>query len=176
MTDLTLVLTAHDETTVSGPTMRSADLAVAEARLRGFTVQTIIALDKATDETTAYFSQPRFDHWERRVLHEGDLGRVRNALLPDTDGDLIAFLDADDLFSENWLAEGIAAIRSGQERGGVHRPPGTERALRPQPRGHPQHRPGFAAVHALLLLRAQLLRLAVHGAPRGARGGPLRAP
>lgn len=117
MTDLTLVLTAHDETTVSGPTMRSADLAVAEARLRGFTVQTIIALDKATDETTAYFSQPRFDHWERRVLHEGDLGRVRNALLPDTDGDLIAFLDADDLFSENWLAEGIAAIRAGQDRG-----------------------------------------------------------
>jgi hypothetical protein len=117
MTDLTLVVTAHDETVVAGPTMRSADLAVEAARARGYGVQQIIALDRATPATTTYFRQPRFDHWERRVMHEGDLGRVRNALLPDTEGDLIAFLDADDLFSENWLAEGIAAVRAGEERG-----------------------------------------------------------
>ena len=34
-TDLTLVVTAHDETAVCGPTMRSADLAVEAARARG---------------------------------------------------------------------------------------------------------------------------------------------
>jgi hypothetical protein len=117
MTDLTLIVTAHDETVVSGPTMRSADLAVAAALGRGYTVQRIIALDAAAAATTAYFHQPRFDHWERRVMHEGDLGRVRNALLPETAGDYIAFLDADDLFSENWLAEGVAAVREGEERG-----------------------------------------------------------
>jgi hypothetical protein len=117
MTDLTLVVTAHDETVVSGPTMRSADLAVEAAREHGYTVEPIIALDKATDATTAYFHQPRFDHWERRILHEGDLGRVRNALVPDTEGELIAFLDADDLFSENWLAEGISAVKAGEDRG-----------------------------------------------------------
>lgn len=117
MTDLTVIVTAHDETVVAGPTMRSADLAVEAARERGYTVQPIIALDAATEATTAYFQQSRFDHWERRILNEGDLGRVRNALLPDTDGDLIAFLDADDLFSENWLAEGCAAIRAGDKRG-----------------------------------------------------------
>jgi glycosyltransferase involved in cell wall biosynthesis len=116
MTDLTLIVTAHDETVVAGPTMRSADLAVAAARERGYTVQPIIALDAPTDATTAYFHQPRFDHWERRTLHERDLGRVRNALLPETDGELIAFLDADDLFSENWLAEGIAAVKAGEAR------------------------------------------------------------
>jgi hypothetical protein len=117
MTDLTLIVTAHDETVVSGPTMHSADLAVEAAREQGYSVQPIIALDAATEETTAYFHQPRFDHWERRIMHEGDLGRVRNALLPDTDGALIAFLDADDLFSENWLAAGIRAVRTGEERG-----------------------------------------------------------
>ena len=57
-------------------------------------------------------------------MDEGDLGRVRNALLPDTDGAFIAFLDADDLFSENWLAEGL---RRGQGRrgagGAAHRAP-----------------------------------------------------
>jgi len=64
MTDLTLIVTAHDETVVAGPTMRSADLAVAAARDGGFTVHPIIALDAATEATTAYFGQPRFDHWE----------------------------------------------------------------------------------------------------------------
>lgn len=117
MTDLTLIVTAHDETIVSGPTMRSADHAVEAARARGFTVQPIIALDAATEETSAYFHQRRFDHWERRIMSEGDLGRVRNALVPDSDGDFIAFLDADDLFSENWLAEGLATLRAGEESG-----------------------------------------------------------
>jgi glycosyltransferase involved in cell wall biosynthesis len=113
MTDLTLIVTAHDETVVAGPTMRSADLAVEAARERGYTVQPIIALDAPTEATTAYFHQPRFDHWERRTLHERDLGRARNALVPDTDGDLIAFLDADDLFSENWLAEAVTVVKTG---------------------------------------------------------------
>ena len=116
-TDLTVVVTAHNETTVSGPTMRAADLAVAEARARGITVQTIIGLDAATDETMAYFHQPRFDHWERRVLHERDLGKVRNALVPSCDGRYVAFLDADDLFSENWLAEGVTALDEAAARG-----------------------------------------------------------
>lgn len=117
MTDLTLIVTAHDETVVSGPTMRSADLAVADARDRGYEVQTLIALDAPTDATFKYFNQPRFDHWERRVLQERDLGRVRNALLPDTEGDYIAFLDADDLFSENWLGEGMDVVKAGEARG-----------------------------------------------------------
>jgi glycosyltransferase involved in cell wall biosynthesis len=51
------------------------------------------------------------------VLQEGDLGKVRNAMVPETDGRYIAFLDADDLFSENWLAEGVAALDAAGERG-----------------------------------------------------------
>jgi hypothetical protein len=115
--DLTVVVTAHDETVVCGPTMRSADLAVAAARGRGYTVETVVALDKATAATSEYFHQPRFDHWDRREMHECDLGRVRNAIVPDTKGRYIAFLDADDLFSENWLAEGTAALDDAARRG-----------------------------------------------------------
>jgi hypothetical protein len=115
--DLTLIVTAHDETTVCGPTMRAADLAVEAARARGLTVQTIIGLDAPTEATSAYFHQQRFDHWERRILHECELGRVRNALVPESEGRNIAFLDADDLFSENWLAEGVAALDAAAERG-----------------------------------------------------------
>jgi Glycosyl transferase family 2 len=116
-TDLTVVVTAHDETAVCGPTMRAADLAVEAARARGFSVQTIIGLDAPTEETSAYFHQPHFDHWERRVLQERELGRVRNALVPECEGRYLAFLDADDLFSENWLAEGVAMLDAAAERG-----------------------------------------------------------
>lgn len=115
-TDLTLVVTAHNETLVCGPTMQSADRAVAAARDAGYTVQTVVALDNATEATTEYFHQPDFDHWERWTMHEGDLGRVRNALVPRTDGRYIAFLDADDLFSENWLASGLAELEAAQQR------------------------------------------------------------
>jgi glycosyltransferase involved in cell wall biosynthesis len=110
MTDLSVVVTAHNESTVAGPTMRSADLAVSMARARGFTVETLVALDAATSTTVAYFRQARFHHWELREFAEGDLGRVRNAVLPETQGDYVAFLDADDLFSENWLAEGLTLM------------------------------------------------------------------
>lgn len=116
-TDLTLVITAHNETLVSGPTMTSADRAVAEARAAGITVQTVIGLDAPTARTREYFEQPRFDHWERLVLHDADVGRVRNRLVPDMAGRHIAFLDADDLFSENWLAEGVAVLAAAEERG-----------------------------------------------------------
>jgi hypothetical protein len=116
-TDLTLVVTAHNETLVSGPTMTSADRAVAEARAAGFTVQTVIGLDAPADRTRAYFEQPRFDHWERRVLDEADLGRVRNTLIPELEGRYVAFLDADDLFSRNWLVEGVRALDAALEQG-----------------------------------------------------------
>lgn len=116
-TDLTLVVTAHDETAVCGPTMRSADLAVAAALEAGLTVQTVVGLDRASSATTSYFRQPRFDHWERWEYDEGDLGRVRNAIVPRTDGRLVAFLDADDLFSENWLVEAVRALDAASERG-----------------------------------------------------------
>jgi hypothetical protein len=115
--DLALVVTAHDETVVSGPTMRSADRSVAAAREAGFTVQPIVALDAATEATTAYFGQPAFDHWERQVFAEGDLGRVRNTVVRQLDCRYVAFLDADDLFSDNWLAAGVAALEEAAGRG-----------------------------------------------------------
>jgi glycosyltransferase involved in cell wall biosynthesis len=115
--DLTVLITVHNETLVCGPTMESADRAVAAARAASYSVQTIIALDNATEETTAYFDRPDFDHWERRVVSEGDPGRVRNVLLPQTDGRYVAFLDGDDLFSDNWLVDGLDALKAAEQRG-----------------------------------------------------------
>ncbi|GAB2984788.1 hypothetical protein GCM10027076_23730 [Nocardioides montaniterrae] len=115
--DLTVVVTAHDETVVCGPSMQAADAAIAEARRRGHTVQPIICLDKPSAATAAYFGQDRFAHWERVTYQEGDLGRVRNAILPATQGRYVAWLDADDMFSESWLAEGVERLKAADEAG-----------------------------------------------------------
>ena len=116
--DLSVIVTVHSETIVGGPTMRAADASIEAAIEAGFSVQRIIALDNATPQTTAYFSQAAFDHWDRVTLEEGDLGRARNAIVQDhATGGAIAFLDADDLFSENWLAEGMRRLRVAEAKG-----------------------------------------------------------
>lgn len=116
--DLSVVVTVHSETVVGGPTMRAADAAIAQARAAGFSVQAMIALDCAEPGTAAYFGQAAFDHWDRVVLEQGDLGRARNEMVQDhTRGSAIAFLDADDLFSENWLAAGMTRLRASEARG-----------------------------------------------------------
>lgn len=115
--DVSVVVTAHSETVVCSPTMRSADIAVEAARQRGYVVETVVALDEATPETKSFFAQHRFDHWEHWDFAEGDLGRVRNAAVARCRGRYVAFLDADDLFSENWLAEGIATLDAAGREG-----------------------------------------------------------
>ncbi len=108
--DVALVVTAHDETVVSGPTMHSADRAVAVARAAGLTVRAVVALDAATDTTRTYFAQPCFAHWDHQVHAEGDPGLVRSSVVRGLDCRYVAFLDAGDLLSENWLAAGVAAL------------------------------------------------------------------
>ena len=97
--------------------MTAADAAIACAEKAGITVERIIALDNATEATKAWFGQPAFDAWDRHVMEEGDLGRVRNAIVPRTHGRFIAFLDADDIFSENWLREGVLRLRQAEADG-----------------------------------------------------------
>lgn len=114
--DVTVVVTAHDESAVCGPTMRSAEAAIAAARDAGLVVEQIVSLDAPSETTRRYFHQPRFDAWQRLEYDVRDLGKVRNAVLTDTAGRHVAFLDADDLFSENWLVAGVAALDAAAER------------------------------------------------------------
>lgn len=115
--DLSLILTAHDETLVSGPTIAAAEAAVACAEAAGHTVEKIVVLDNATPETRSWYGQPALESWLRLNYTEGDLGRVRNAVLPKSNGRFIAFLDADDIFSENWLREGVSRLKAAEEAG-----------------------------------------------------------
>jgi glycosyltransferase involved in cell wall biosynthesis len=121
--DISIVVTAHDETLVSGPTMRSAEAAISAAEAGGFCVERLIALDSPTQECRAYFSQARFHKWKRIDCDFCDPYRTRNASVEAAQGRWIAFLDADDLFSENWLVlagERMAKAEKDGERAIVH--------------------------------------------------------
>ncbi len=109
---LTVAVTAHAETVVAGPTMHSAELAIRAAEAEGFPVERLIGLDAASEACRAFFTQPAFAAWKIVAVEMRDLGLTRNALAEVAKGRWIAFLDADDLFSENWLA--VGAKRLGQ--------------------------------------------------------------
>lgn len=121
--DITIIVTAHDETVVSGPSMRSAESAIDAAEARGLRVERLIAMDAPTAECRAYFSQVRFHRWKRTEHDFRDPYRTRNASAEAARGRWIAFLDADDLFSQNWLllaGERMARAERDGEKAIVH--------------------------------------------------------
>ncbi|MBU2980654.1 glycosyltransferase family 2 protein [Lentibacter algarum] len=110
--DLTLAITAHAETLEAGPAMRSAELAIAAVEEAGFAVQRLLGFDTPTPQTTRYFGQPRFDAWERHSFAFADQGETRSALADIASGRYLAFLDADDLLSSNWLLAAMTLLEA----------------------------------------------------------------
>ncbi|SLN68894.1 glycosyltransferase family A protein [Roseisalinus antarcticus] len=110
--DLTLALTVHAESLVAGPTLASAEAALARLEAAGYRVERLIGLDDPTPEARAFMTQPALAAWEVREMAFRDQGRTRNALAAQARGRWLAFLDADDLFSENWLIEAVQSLEA----------------------------------------------------------------
>ncbi len=115
--DISMVVTVHDETVVTAASMKAANAAAAEAERAGFSIEKIIALDSATDRARACMKQPVYEDWSVVEVTDRDLGRTRNRLVRISRGRFVAFLDADDLFSENWLAQGATVLDEAAKRG-----------------------------------------------------------
>jgi hypothetical protein len=110
--DISVILTCHAETVVSGPTVRAVNSAAREAERVGLRVEKVAGLDNPTESSTEYFNSALSEGWKKFELSCGDAGEARNSLALKSSGKLIAFIDADDIFSENWLSVGATIALS----------------------------------------------------------------
>ena len=108
MTEITAVLTAHREGALAGISLRSLLSAVERAVAAGIQVDVQIVLDNPDDATLAVFADAEGQGWKLSTVSFADQGLVRNHAVKESTGRYLAFLDGDDLWSENWLVEAYA--------------------------------------------------------------------
>lgn len=110
--DISVIITAHSEGRFTHRSAKSAQRAARYARANGIAVELVAVMDCPSQETLTYFEE-----WEKifekvTTIEVRDSGLARNHGVGIASGEYIAFLNAGDLFSENWLA---AAFRLSSE-------------------------------------------------------------
>jgi glycosyltransferase involved in cell wall biosynthesis len=111
--DISVVLTAHREGLLVAQSARSAEEAIAEAERQNIRCEIIVVLDRADETTSAVVRSALHDKARFIETKEGDPGLARNRGVAAAEGQTVAFLDGDDLWSSNWLT---AAFRQIKER------------------------------------------------------------
>lgn len=111
MTDISAIITAHHEGALAGVSLRSLLCAVERARTDGLVVEVLIVLDNPDEATSSVFADAAAEGWSLSTVSFGDQGLTRNHAVEQARGDYIAFLDGDDLWSENWLVEAYAVCQ-----------------------------------------------------------------
>lgn len=107
--DVTVVVNAHREGLIAAATLKSLRRSRLYAERHGYRVETIICLDKGDELTRELIHNCASEDSKLLEVNFGDLGQSRNFAVTHALGRYISFLDADDLFGENWLAFAIKA-------------------------------------------------------------------
>lgn len=117
--DVSAVVLAHREGALAGRTLRSMADAVAMAEAAGLSVELLAVLDTPDPPTRRQFADAALP---LRLLtcELRDQGAARNLAAAAATGRWIAFLDGDDLWSDNWLIAAHAAARTAPERAIIH--------------------------------------------------------
>ncbi len=112
--DITAVITAHDEGLLARASLLSLRESVRQARAIGLSVEIVVILDRADSLTRAVFCDFSRNRETLQIysVDFGDPGLARNFAAENARGEWIAFLDADDIWSCNWLAAAQTAARS----------------------------------------------------------------
>lgn len=102
--ELSVIITAHDEGLLAHKTMLSILRALEISRVNKYEI--IVHIDCGTDDTIKYF-QRYVDDKHFKIIQNcfGDLGESRNAAVKVARGKYVLFRDADDLVSNNYVAE-----------------------------------------------------------------------
>ena len=103
MIDISVVMTGHSEGVFAGPALRSLMGAMSRARERGLIVDCVIVLDRADMTTRAMFQDLPTQGYRVVQFDCGDPALARNHGVTLAEGRFVTFLDADDLWSSNWL-------------------------------------------------------------------------
>ena len=104
---LSIIVTAHHEGLIAHKTMRSIERAVSLLRDSDVSYEIIISIDRGDEETIRYFSNYTALPIDIHQWDHGDLAKSRNSAITKVRGRFIAFIDADDLMSANWLRDSV---------------------------------------------------------------------
>lgn len=115
---LSIIVTAHNEGLIAHKTMLSIFSAI--QLLNDISYEIIISIDNGDNETLRYFNKYK-DTRRINVVQVAykDLSKSRNNAALLARGEYLAYIDADDLMSANWLLEGY---RLAVQRGGIIHP------------------------------------------------------
>lgn len=104
MSEISAIITTHAEGDLIHASMQSCFVAIDALveQNESVSVEVLLVMDRPSDATRKAVSQyaSRVDVVE---FDFGDQGLVRNKIAEQASGQYIAFLDGDDLWSENWL-------------------------------------------------------------------------
>jgi glycosyltransferase involved in cell wall biosynthesis len=109
---ISVIVTAHHEGLYAHASMLSLVRAIAAVNRDGWSVEVLVVLDRACPQTRAYFGESAPFPVQTLEVDLGDPGLARNAGIRQASGEWLACLDADDLWSENWLIAAVRAARS----------------------------------------------------------------
>jgi len=112
MTDISAILTAHREGPLAGISFRSLLAAVHRAEATGISTEILVVLDRPDEATQMVFADAEAEGWAITTTDLADQGMVRNHAVEQCRGRYLAFLDGDDLWSENWLVAGFQMCES----------------------------------------------------------------
>ncbi|VXC66171.1 glycosyltransferase family 2 protein [Massilia sp. 9I] len=125
--DVSCILNLHREGNILIPTFRSIARMLHFAQQQGIVCELVLVLDRADGHSRrlAIEAQSGVLAGLPSSLCEvdnGDLGRSRRDGVAQARGSYIAFLDGDDLYSENWIAEAFLLAQSEAGQATIYHP------------------------------------------------------
>lgn len=117
---LSCVLNGHREGYLIHPTIRSVKRSIDYARACGLPTELIAILDRSDNDTRNIVERALNGYGTVHLVDEGDLGLSRNIGTAHCNGEYVAFIDGDDLWSQSWLVDAYLVCSSRSEETVIH--------------------------------------------------------